>query len=96
MTDTPPPLPQFNDDGYRTTEPATTFTIERIVVARRNEIYRAWIDPELFKRWIVPPGRDLVSLSVKPEGETVWRTRGDTEDEPVTHVLPPRRCTRTS
>lgn len=90
MTNMPPPLPPFNDDGYRTTEPAIIFTIDRVVVARRNEIYRAWTDPELFKRWIVPPGRDLVSFSVEPEGKTVWRMRGDTDAEPVTHVLAPQ------
>ncbi|MFD6319836.1 SRPBCC family protein [Methylorubrum thiocyanatum] len=90
MTDTPPPLPPFNDDGYRTEEPAITFTIDRVVVARKNEIYRAWIDPELFQRWIVPPGQELVSLSAEPSGETVWRTKGGTDEEPITYVLAPQ------
>ncbi|TXN82699.1 hypothetical protein [Methylobacterium sp. WL8] len=90
MTDTPP-LPAFNDDGYRTTEPAISFTIERIVVARRNEIYRAWTDPELFKLWIVPPGQELVSLSVDTAGNAAWRTQGQADDDAsVEYVLDPQ------
>lgn len=90
MTDAPPPLPPFNDDGYQTAEPAITFTIERIVVARRNEIYRAWTDPELFQRWIVPSDQELVSLSAEPKGEIVWKTKGSTDEEPITYVLAPQ------
>ncbi|MCY1644026.1 hypothetical protein [Methylorubrum sp. SL192] len=90
MNDTPPPLPPFNDDGYKATEPAITFTIEQFVLARRNEIYRAWTDPELFQRWIVPPDQELVSLSAEPKGETIWKTKGSTDEEPITYVLAPQ------
>lgn len=87
MTDTPPPLPPYEEDGYQTTEPAITFTIERVVVARRNEIYRAWADPELFKRWIVPPGQELVSFSAETGGEYLWETKAHADAEPVEFVF---------
>lgn len=87
MTDTLPPLLPHDEDGYRTTEPAVAFTIERVVRARRNEVFRAWTDPDMFKRWIVPPGHELVSLSFNAKGEIIWTTKGGSDDECVEYVL---------
>ncbi|MCP1557929.1 UNVERIFIED_ORG: hypothetical protein J2W75_003254 [Methylorubrum zatmanii] len=80
-------MPPYEEDGYQTAQPAITFTIERIVVARRNEIYRAWTDPELFKRWIVPPDQELVSFSTETEREYLWETKAHADVEPVEFVF---------
>jgi hypothetical protein len=87
MIDTLPPLPPYNEDGYRTAEPAIVFTIERVVRARRNEVFRAWTDPDIFKRWIVPPGHELVSFSFDAKGETIWTTKGGSDVERVEYIL---------
>ena len=87
MTDTLPPLPPYDEDGYQTAEPAITFTIERVVRARRNEIFRAWTDPETFKRWIVPPDHELVSFSPNSIEGIAWTTKGSSDDERVAYTL---------
>ena len=87
MTETPPPLPPFEEDDYLTAEPAITFKIQRIVVARRNEIFRAWTDPETFKRWIVPPDQELVSFSFDPNGEATWKAKTHANAECVEYAL---------
>jgi hypothetical protein len=87
MTDTLPPLPPHDPDGYQTVEPAVTFTIERVVRARRNEIFRAWTDSETFKRWIVPPDHELVSFSFEAGSEIAWTTKGSSDDERVEYIL---------
>ncbi|GJE41593.1 SRPBCC domain-containing protein [Methylobacterium soli] len=81
MTETMPPLPPYEEEGYMIAEPRIAFTIERIVRARRNEIYRAWTDPETFKRWIVAPSQELVSYSFEPQGRTVWSTKSQTDSD---------------
>lgn len=88
MTDVPPPLPPFNEDGYMTAEPCISFTIKRTVVAHPNEICRAWTDPEQFKRWIVPPNQDLISCYFPSERKIVWNTKGHAyNDRCAEHVL---------
>jgi hypothetical protein len=88
MTDAPPPLPPFKEDGHMTVEPRISFTIERIIVAYRNEICRAWTDPEQLKRWIVPPDQDLVSCYLESEDRMVWYTKSHADSEScVEHVL---------
>lgn len=87
MTDTPPPVPPCDEDGHQTAEPAVTFTIERVVLARRNEIFRAWTDPETFERWIVPPDHELVSFSFDAGGEIAWATKGNSGNERVEYIL---------
>lgn len=87
MTDTLPTLPPYDENGYLTAEPAIAFTIKRVVRARRSKIFRAWTDPEMFKRWIVQPNQELVSFSFEAEGRAIWKTKNLTNNEDDEYVL---------
>ena len=59
-------------------EPATgtrEFTITRVLDASRDEVFRAWTEPDQAARWFGPVGcttpRETVSMDVQPGGE--WR-----------------------
>ena len=45
-------------------DPATTLTLTRRVAARRDEVFAAWTDAEIFKRWWAPPGTTMTSLEL--------------------------------
>jgi len=55
-------------------EPASAATavvhVTRELRASREEVFRTWTDPDLFKRWFTPPGNASVTadLDVRPGG----------------------------
>jgi uncharacterized protein YndB with AHSA1/START domain len=54
--------------------------VTRELAASREDVFRAWTDPELFARWFTPPGNSSVAaeLDVRPGGEyriTLERTQ---------------------
>jgi uncharacterized protein YndB with AHSA1/START domain len=58
---------------------ASAVHVTRELAAPRDEVFRAWTDPDLFKRWFTPPGNAAVTaeLDVRPGGKyriTVQRT----------------------
>jgi uncharacterized protein YndB with AHSA1/START domain len=44
--------------------------VSRELTAPRDEVFRAWTEPDLFKRWFTPPGNASVTaeLDVRPGG----------------------------
>jgi uncharacterized protein YndB with AHSA1/START domain len=53
-------------------EPATTAAhVTRELSAPRDEVFRAWTEPDLFGKWFTPPGNSSVSaeLDVRPGGK---------------------------
>ena len=47
-------------------DPATTLTLTRRIPAGREDVFAAWTDPEIFKRWWAPPGTTMNSLELDP------------------------------
>jgi uncharacterized protein YndB with AHSA1/START domain len=49
---------------------ATAVHVTRELPAPRDEVYRAWTEPDLFARWFTPPGNASVTaeLDVRPGG----------------------------
>jgi uncharacterized protein YndB with AHSA1/START domain len=43
---------------------ATTLTLTRRIAARREDVFAAWTDPEIFKRWWAPEGTTMTSLEL--------------------------------
>jgi uncharacterized protein YndB with AHSA1/START domain len=50
---------------------ATAVHVKRELPAPREQVYRTWTEPDLFKRWFTPPGNASVTaeLDVRPGGE---------------------------
>jgi predicted dithiol-disulfide oxidoreductase (DUF899 family)/uncharacterized protein YndB with AHSA1/START domain len=77
------------------------FTITRVLDASRDEVFRAWTEPDQAARWFGPVGcttpRETVSMDVQPGGE--WRATmirdEDGEEYPIggvyREVLAPER-----
>ena len=58
---------------------ATAVHLTRELFAPRDQVYRTWTEPDLFKRWFTPPGNASVTaeLDVRPGGRyriTLQRT----------------------
>src|SRR3954462_2333320 len=51
--------------------PATAVHVTRELPASRNDVFRAWTQPDLFARWFTPPGNSSVTaeLDVRPGGD---------------------------
>jgi uncharacterized protein YndB with AHSA1/START domain len=47
------------------TEAATTLHLTRTFNAPRDEVFRAWTEPELIKQWFGPPGISLPEVEVE-------------------------------
>ena len=61
-------------------EVAAAVHVTRELPARRDEVFRAWTEPDLFARWFTPPGNSSVTaeLDVRPGGSyriTLERTQ---------------------
>jgi uncharacterized protein YndB with AHSA1/START domain len=59
---------------------ATAVHVTRELPAPREEVFRAWTEPDLFTRWFTPPGNSSVTadLDVRPGGNyriTLERTQ---------------------
>jgi len=50
--------------------PTAAVHVARELPARREEVFRAWTQPDLFARWFTPPGNSSVTaeLDVRPGG----------------------------
>lgn len=60
--------------------PAAAVHVTRKLPAPREDVFRAWIEPDLFARWFTPPGNSSVTaeLDVRPGGDyriTLERTQ---------------------
>ena len=65
--------------GSEPSSATTTVHVSRELAAPRDEVFRTWTEPDLFKRWFTPPGNASVTadLDVRPGGAyriTVERT----------------------
>lgn len=62
------PWAPFTDAGAGTT---TAVHVTRKLPVRRDEVYRAWTEPELFQQWFTPPGSSPVTaeMDVRPGGK---------------------------
>ena len=74
--------PELPFPGSEDAESATTAAVHvtRELRAPRDEVFRTWTEPDLFKRWFTPPGSASVTaeLDVRPGGEyriTLERTQ---------------------
>jgi uncharacterized protein YndB with AHSA1/START domain len=77
MTAPEPPWAGSADTGSAAT---AAVHVTRELPARREEVFRAWTQPDLFARWFTPPGNSSVSadLDVRPGGSyriTLERTQ---------------------
>jgi uncharacterized protein YndB with AHSA1/START domain len=50
---------------------AAAVQVTRELPARRDDVFRAWTQPDLFARWFTPPGNSSVTaeLDVRPGGD---------------------------
>jgi uncharacterized protein YndB with AHSA1/START domain len=64
--------PGVSRDGSTNGESATAAVVHvsRELQAPRDEVFRAWTQPDLFNRWFTPPGNSSVTaeLDVRPGG----------------------------
>jgi len=42
----------------------TAVRLQRRIPAPPDEVYRAWLDPELIRRWLAPAGPDVTRAEV--------------------------------
>jgi uncharacterized protein YndB with AHSA1/START domain len=71
------PRPEPGEGGSATT---AAVHVTRELRAARDEVFRTWTEPDLFKRWFTPPGNASVTaeLDVRPGGKyriTLQRTQ---------------------
>jgi uncharacterized protein YndB with AHSA1/START domain len=71
-----PPWGSTPDTGSAT----AAVHVTRELPARREDVFRAWTEPDLFARWFTPPGNSSVTaeLDVRPGGDyriTLERTQ---------------------
>ncbi|RVU14171.1 SRPBCC family protein [Methylobacterium oryzihabitans] len=81
MQNRAPILLPHDEDRYLDIDPVITFMIERRIRAWESDISRAWTDPEIFKRWITPPGHQLVDFSADPDGIITFVLKGEGDDD---------------
>lgn len=48
----------------KTAQESTSLSLTRLVPARRDDVFAAWVDPELLRRWWTPPGTEMKSLEL--------------------------------
>ena len=69
----------------RSTQTATSLTLNRRIKGRPDDVFAAWTDPEIFKRWWGPPGTTTTAAEIDarvggayratmllPDGEIVY------------------------
>ena len=72
--------------------------LERVILAPPHEVYRAWLEPELLRRWLAPDGLSVKQAQVEPRvgGRfRIWHTdphadAGGFECE-IVELVPDRR-----
>ena len=50
----------------RTTAPITAVRLERVIPAPPRDVYSAWLDPDLLRRWMAPGGITVKQAAVEP------------------------------
>jgi len=64
------------------TQDHTAVRVERIIPAAPHQVYRAWLEPELLRRWMAPGGLEVTRAEVdaRPGGHfRIWQA--DAGDE---------------
>jgi uncharacterized protein YndB with AHSA1/START domain len=57
----------------------TALRLERVIPAPRHEVYRAWLDPDLLRRWLAPGGLAVsrAEVDARVGGHfRIWQSRG--------------------
>ncbi|MFS8480159.1 MAG: SRPBCC domain-containing protein [Micromonosporaceae bacterium] len=72
--------------------------LERTIPAAPHQVYRAWLDPDLLRRWLAPGGLEVARVEVEPGvgGHLrVWETDAGTDvggfDCEILELVPDRR-----
>lgn len=47
-----------------TAQESTSLSLTRRIPARRDDVFAAWSEPELLRRWWAPPGTEIKSLEL--------------------------------
>ncbi|MFL5891696.1 MAG: SRPBCC domain-containing protein [Solirubrobacterales bacterium] len=66
-----PEQPWADSQGDAAAAPSAAVHVTRELAAPRNDVFRAWTQPDLFARWFTPPGNSSVTaeLDVRPGGD---------------------------
>lgn len=70
----------------RTVETPTSLQLTRRIAAPREDVFKAWTDPELLGRWWGPPGTTLASLDVDARVGGRYRIGMRRDDGELWHV----------
>ena len=57
----------------QTTQTATSLTLTRRINARREDVFDAWTDAEILKRWWAPQGTTMTSVALDPRVGGTYR-----------------------
>ena len=60
----------------------TAVRLERTIPATPHQVYRAWLEPELLRRWMAPGGLEMIRAEVdeRPGGHyRIWHADAGTE-----------------
>ena len=57
----------------QSTDTPTSLKLTRRINARREEVFEAWTDPEILKRWWAPEGTTMTSIEVDPRVGGAYR-----------------------
>ncbi|MBM0255463.1 SRPBCC domain-containing protein [Micromonospora sp. 4G55] len=82
---------------------STVVRLERVIPAPPEEVYRAWLKPELLRRWLAPGGLAVIRAEVEPRvgGRfRIWHADGPADvggfDCELVELVPHRRMASVS
>ena len=77
---------------------ATSLTIERVIPAPPNAVYRAWLEPEMLRRWLAPGDAEVARAEVDERvgGRfRIWQSHDDQSiggfDAEIVELVPAER-----
>jgi uncharacterized protein YndB with AHSA1/START domain len=79
--------------------PRSAVRLKRIIAAPPQEVYRAWLEPEMLRRWLAPGGLELTRAEVEQRvggRYRIWQADAEGGDVggfecELLELLPPRR-----